>query len=74
MLRTSTVLLTPTVGNESQLQQLSEASSILWNTANYEKRKAFFEHRKIPTYSQQCKSLKSSEAFKKLGTCKAQAL
>ncbi|MCL4518165.1 MAG: transposase, partial [Thaumarchaeota archaeon] len=74
MLRTSTILLNPAVEDEHQLSELAEASSILWNTANYERRKAFFEHTKIPTYSAQCKSLKTTDAFKKLGTCKAQAL
>lgn len=74
MLRTSAILLTPTSENEQQLQELAEASSVLWNIANYERRKAFFGHSKIPTYSSQCKSLKTEDAFKKLGTCKAQAL
>ncbi|MDG6995941.1 MAG: transposase [Nitrososphaerota archaeon] len=74
VLRTSTILLNPTVGDETQLQELAGASSILWNTANYERRKAFFEHTKIQAYSAQCKSLKATDAFKILGTCKAQAL
>jgi putative transposase len=74
VLRTSTVVLAPTVKDETNLQELAEASSILWNTANYERRKAFFEHGKIPAYSLQCKSLKTADAFKRLGTCKAQAL
>ena len=74
MLRTSTVLLRPTSEDEQGLRQLAEASSILWNTANYERRKAFFEHTKIPSYSKQCISLKSTDAFRKLGTCKSQAL
>ncbi|MGA2876256.1 MAG: RNA-guided endonuclease TnpB family protein, partial [Nitrososphaerales archaeon] len=74
MLRTSTIVLNPTVEDQRELQELAEASSILWNTANYERRKAFFEHVKIPTYSAQCRSLKTLDAFKALGTCKAQAL
>ena len=74
VLRTSTIVLNPTVEDERLLQGLAEASSILWNTANYERRKAFFEHGKIPTYSAQCKSLKVFDTFKSLGTCKAQAL
>jgi len=53
---------------------LAEASSALWNTANYERRQAFFEHRKVPSYAQQCKDLKDTEPFRRLGTCKAQAL
>ena len=74
MLRTSTIVLNPTVEDKRLLHELAEASSILWNMANYERRKAFFEHGKIPTYSAQCKSLKALDAFKTLGTCKAQAL
>jgi putative transposase len=74
VLRTSTILLNPTFEDERQLQELAEASSILWNTANYERRKAFFEHGKIPGYSAQCSSLKTTDSFKSLGTCKAQAL
>jgi len=74
VLRTSTIVLDPTVEDKRELQELAEASSILWNTANYERRKAFFEHGNIPTYSAQCRSLKTNEAFKALGTCKAQAL
>jgi putative transposase len=74
LLRTSTVLLTPTSEEESQFQTLAEASSTLWNFANYKRRKAFFQHAKIPTYAAQCKALKDQDAFKLLGTCKSQAL
>lgn len=74
VLRTSTVLLRPTGEEEQRLRGFAEASAILWNTANYERRKAFFEHSKIPSYSGQCTSLKDTEPFKRLGTCKAQAL
>lgn len=74
MLRTSTVLLRPAAEEERKLQELAEASSVLWNIANYERRGAFFEHSKVPSYSTQCRSLKNTEAFRRLGTCKAQAL
>lgn len=74
MLRTSTVLLKPTLEGERHLEGLAEASSILWNMANYERRQAFYEHRRTPSYADQCKALKDSKAFKALGTCKAQAL
>jgi len=53
---------------------LAEALSILWNMANCERRQAFYEHQKIPSYKDQCRTLKDNEVFKKLGTCKAQAL
>jgi len=74
VLRTSTVLLRPTREQDEQLKSLAEVSSILWNTANYERRQAFFEHRKVPSYAQQCRDLKNAEPFKQLGTRKAQAL
>jgi putative transposase len=72
VLRTSTVLLKPT--HTQPLSEYAEQSAILWNIANYERRKAFHEHKKTPSYTTQCKELKQSEPFKNLGTCKAQAL
>ncbi len=74
VLRTSTVLLRPTPEEEQQLREMGEASSILWNMANYERRQAFYEYGHTPTYAEQCKTLKRSQSFKTLGTCKAQAL
>ena len=74
ILRSSTVLLKPTFEEEKHLQELAEASSILWNTANYERRQAFYEHQRNHSYVEQCRTLKDSEAFKALGTCKAQAV
>lgn len=72
VLRASTVLLKPT--DTQPLSEYAEQSAILWNIANYERRKAFFKHMKTPSYTTQCRELKHSEPFKKLGTCKAQAL
>jgi putative transposase len=72
VLRTSTVLLKPT--DTQPLSGYAEQSAILWNVANYERRKAFYEHKKIPSYTVQCRELKHIESFEKLGTCKAQAL
>jgi putative transposase len=72
VLRTSTVLLKPT--DTQPLSEYAEQSAILWNIANYERRKAFFEHGKMPSYAAQCGELKHTEPFKKLGTCRAQAL
>jgi len=72
VLRTSTVLLKPTT--EIQLIEYAEQSAVLWNIANYERRKAFFNHLKVPSYTTQCRELKHTEPFMKLGTCKAQAL
>jgi len=74
VLRASTVLLRPTREQEEQLKSLAEASSVLWNAANYERRQAFYKHRKAPNYPEQCRVFKDTEPFKRLGTCKAQAL
>jgi putative transposase len=74
LLRASTILLTPAIEEETQLQTLAESSSALWNIANYQRRKAFYQHSKIPTYAAQCKSLKKEQTFESLGTCKSQAL
>ena len=68
------VLLTPTGEEEPQLRSLAEASARLWNMANYERRQALFRSQRIPTYAHQCKRFKATDAFKRLGTCKAQAL
>jgi len=70
VLRTSTVLLE----SVDALREYAEQSAILWNMANYERRKAFFGHGKIPSYASQCRTFKDAEPFKGLGTCKAQAL
>jgi putative transposase len=74
MLRTSTALLKPTRSVEAKLREYAEQSAVLWNTANYERRRALDQHARIPSYASQCKALKHTEAFRKLGTCKAQAL
>ncbi|MFQ6086301.1 MAG: RNA-guided endonuclease TnpB family protein, partial [Candidatus Bathyarchaeia archaeon] len=73
VLRTSTVLLKPTADTQL-LSEYAEQSAILWNMANYERRRAFYERVKMPSYATQCRALKHTEPFKKLGTCKAQAL
>ena len=70
VLRTSMILLEPT----PQVREYAEQSAVLWNVANYQRRKAFYEHQRMPTYSGQCGELKATEPFKALGTCKAQAL
>lgn len=45
------------------------------NMANYERRQAlFFQNSWTPTYAHQCRRFKDADAFKQLGTCKAQAL
>ena len=74
MLRTSSVLLKPTDTQLRQLGEYAEQSASLWNMANYERRKAFCEHKKAESYVTQCRELKQTEPFRKLGTCKAQAL
>lgn len=72
VLRTSTVLLKP--ATDETLREIAEQSAILWNIASFERRKAWHEHAKMPSYANQCKLLKTTGAFKRLGTCKAQAL
>jgi putative transposase len=74
MTRTSTVLLRPTEEQDAQLRSLADASSELWNMANYERRQAFFAHTKMPTFGSQCHEFKDSEPFRKLGVHKSQAL
>ena len=73
MQRTNTILLMPTQTQEQELRSLAEASARLWNMANYERRQALFKGVAAPTYTQQCRRLKDTDAFKRLGTCKAQA-
>ena len=70
----NTVLLTPTCEQDQQLRSLAEASARLWNMANYERRQTLFKSQQVPNYAQQCKRLKDADAFKQLGTCKAQAV
>ena len=60
--------------DDTVLRGYAEDSAILWNIANFERRKAWFNHDKMPSYASQCRTLKASEAFLRLGTCKAQAL
>lgn len=66
------MLLKPT--SDELLREYAENSAILWNIASFERRKAWHEHVKMSSYASQCKTLKTLESFKKLGTCKAQAL
>ncbi len=70
------ILLMPTGEQEQQLRSFAEASAHLWNMANYERRQALFFSQSlwIPTYAHQCRRFKDTNAFKQLGTCKAQAL
>lgn len=49
---------------EAKLSEYAEQSAILWNTANYERRRAHYQHAKMPSYASQCKALKCTEAFK----------
>jgi len=74
VLRTSTVLLHPSEEQDARLRSLAAASSKLWNMANYDRRQAFFAHTKMPTYNSQFHKFKNSEPYRKLGTCKSQAL
>jgi putative transposase len=74
LLRTDTVLLKPTPEQEKKLFYLSEQSSLLWNQANYERRQAYFKHKKMPGYARQCYTFKTSQHFRAIGTGKAQPL
>ena len=74
MNRTNTILLAPTESEEQELYALADASAQLWNMANYERRQAYFAGRLVPSYENQWRTFKDSEAFKRLGTCKGQAL
>ncbi len=74
MQRTNMVLLAPTEAQEQELRSLAEASARLWNMANYEQRQAYFAGQRVPSYENQWRTFKDSEAFKQLGTCKGQAL
>jgi putative transposase len=74
MNRTNTILLTPTPAQEQELHGLADASARVWNMANYERRRAYFSDRRVPSYENQWRTFKDSEAFKRLGTCKGQAL
>jgi len=74
MNRTNIVLLTPTCEQEQQLRSLAETSARLWNMANYERRQAYFAGMRVPTYENQWRTFKDADAFKRVGTCKGQAL
>jgi putative transposase len=74
MQRTNTILLAPTEAEEQELYALADASARLWNMANYERRQAYFTAGRVPGYENQWRTLRDSEAFKRIGTCKGQAL
>ena len=74
MLRANTLLLHPSQEQGKTLILLSEASSRLWNRANYQRRQAFFSHSTRPTYAFQSNHFKDNTDYKLLGTCKSQAL
>jgi putative transposase len=74
MQRTNTILLAPTESEERELHVLADASAQLWNIANYERRQAYFTAGRVPSYENQWRTFKDSEPFKRIGTCKGQAL
>jgi len=74
MNRTNTILLAPTETEEQELHALADASAQLWNMANYERRQAYFASARVPTYENQWRTFKDTDAFKRIGTCKGQAL
>jgi len=74
MNRTNTIMLVPTEAQEQELYALADASAQLWNMANYERRQAHFVGGRVPSYESQWRRFKDTEAFKRVGTCKGQAL
>jgi len=74
MQRTNTILLTPTEAEEQELHALADASAQLWNMATYERRQAYYTGNRVPSYENQWRTFKDSEPFKRIGTCKGQAL
>ena len=74
MQRTNTILLAPTEAEEQELCALADASARLWNLASYERRQAYFTGNRVPSYENQWRTFKDSEPFKRIGTCKGQAL
>jgi putative transposase len=74
MNRTNTILLAPSEAEEQELHALADASAQLWNMANYERRQAYFTGTRVPSYENQWRSFKDSSPFKRIGTCKGQAL
>jgi len=74
MNRTNTILLTPTETEERELRALADASAQLWNMANYERRQAYFASARVPSYENQWRRFKDTDTFKRIGTCKGQAL
>ena len=74
MNRTNTILLTPTETEERELHALADASAQLWNMANYERRQAYFAGNRVPSYENQWRTFKDTDTFKRIGTCKGQAL
>ena len=74
MNRTNTILLAPTEAQEQELHMLADASAQLWNMANYQRRQTYFKDGRVPTYENQWRTFKDSEPFKRVGTCKGQAL
>ncbi|WP_148680995.1 hypothetical protein [Candidatus Nitrososphaera gargensis] len=47
-MRADTVLLKPTKEQEQELERIALHTSLLWNEANYQRRQAFLNKKKIP--------------------------
>ncbi len=75
MLRTNTLELKPTKAQQRILKIMLVRSSAIWNVENYHRRQAFFDkEKKSPSYSKQCKKLKTHELYKALGSAYSQQI
>jgi len=74
MRRTNVFKLKPTPQQREELLNRLRHTSLLFNEANYQKRQAFFNGERIPSQFSQCKSLKTSENWKAIGTGSSQEL
>lgn len=75
MLRTNTLELKPNKTQQRILKVMLVRSSAMWNIGNYQRRQAFFDKEiKNPSYSSQCKDLKTIPLYKELGSAYSQQI
>jgi hypothetical protein len=74
MNRTSTVPLAPTETEEQEVHGLADGSARLRNMADHERRRAYFAGGRVPSYETRWSLVKDTDTFKRIGTCKGQAL
>ena len=66
--------LKPTKRQQEILKEMLVRSSAIWNLGNYQKRQAFFNKKKIASYSKQCRELKTHELYRILGSAYSQQI